>query len=346
MHLAVVGASEISGGAEQYLYRLYSSLVADFGVRVTVVGSFPEWPAGVGDVEAIDAGPKFTRRRSLRVQAVESIKYAPQVLKAVHKAQPDLIHIQYFREKILLCGALSRKYPVIWTEHAPLPQNFPIGGRNLVAHQAGKASVIAVSTGVALDLESSGIASTVISNPLPGTLSQSASDIVGNGSNYVLYVGRLHHHKRVHLLLDAAARMSDQLFVIAGTGPAADDLKARATRNVRFVGHVEITEALYRRSRVVVIPSGREAREGLPMAMLEARSVGTRVLMANDCHAAVDAVEYGSDLFAPTVEDLIEGLAKHSILDRSRVSRNGLSESDWVQQHYDLFSLQFRARGT
>ncbi|MDS1116000.1 glycosyltransferase [Gordonia westfalica] len=335
MHVAVVVSSEISGGGERYLYRLYDGLVRDYGFKVTLVGSLPEWPEHLGSTVDVGAGPKLTRRRGLAVQGRETALYVPRVLRAIRSVQPDLIHMQYMREKISLSRILARSYPVVWTEHGPLPTNFPLGGRKIVADQAKCARVISVSNGVRRNLESAGISSTTISNPVPSSLPTAADSLesIGLGKDYVLYVGRLHVNKRIDLLLEAARRMPEQQVVVVGTGPAATALQGAAPSNVRFTGHIEVSEELYRNSRAVVITSGRAAREGLPMVMLEARSVGTRVLIARDCHASEDADELGAEVFEPDAGALVNSL---KVQDRPVLGMSGLSEREWVRLHSEV----------
>jgi glycosyltransferase involved in cell wall biosynthesis len=58
--------------------------------------------------------------------------------------------------------------------------------------------------------------------------------------DYFLFVGRLiEPYKRVRVLLEAFRELPDERLVIAGDGPALDELKAAAPRNVEFRGNLE-----------------------------------------------------------------------------------------------------------
>jgi glycosyltransferase involved in cell wall biosynthesis len=90
----------------------------------------------------------------------------------------------------------------------------------------------------------------------------------------VLAAGRLAAQKGFATLLEAAARWRDirpePLLVIAGEGPLAGDLKARAARlglDARFPGHRDDLPALLAAAAVFVLPS---VWEGQPLILQEA----------------------------------------------------------------------------
>lgn len=91
---------------------------------------------------------------------------------------------------------------------------------------------------------------------------------------------RLERVKGVDLAIAALALVPDALLAIAGGGSERDQLEAQAaslglTGRVRFLGHVDDTVRLYRAIDVMCLPS---RAEGLPLALLEAQSTGTRVV--------------------------------------------------------------------
>jgi glycosyltransferase involved in cell wall biosynthesis len=102
------------------------------------------------------------------------------------------------------------------------------------------------------------------------------------GQAIVLAVGRLAAQKGFGLLLDAAARWGDilpaPLLVIAGQGPLAADLQARAASlrlTVRFVGHRPDVPALLAAADVFVLPS---VWEGQALVLQEALRAGVPVV--------------------------------------------------------------------
>ncbi|MFT4041884.1 MAG: glycosyltransferase [Gordonia sp. (in: high G+C Gram-positive bacteria)] len=343
MKVAVVATSHTSGGAEEYLYRLYSRLASTYSVDATLFGHLPQWNSTIGNVVDVRAAEKFTRRRPLAVQARESIKYVPTVVNAVREFDPDVVHIQYFREKLLLPKFITSRYPILWTEHAPLPANFPIGAVALLRKQSRPCSIISIGSGVERSLVENGFDCETVINPIPDsfvTRSQ-AKDLASDGSreDYVLYSGRLHEYKRVSMLIDAAKRLPDTRFVIAGDGPAGDQLRSDAPSNVEFLGHLDgINPSLYKQARVLVIPSGQLAREGMPMTLLEARACDCPVIMAADCHATGDALRLGAELFEPNVEALVAKLTDTEFTPTAvpATTMDELSEATWAQRHYGI----------
>lgn len=103
-----------------------------------------------------------------------------------------------------------------------------------------------------------------------------------SGQAMVLAVGRLAAQKGFGLLLDAAACWPDiepgPLLVIAGAGPLAADLQARAASlgvTVRFAGQRADVPALLAAADVFVLPS---TWEGQPLVLQEALRAGVPVV--------------------------------------------------------------------
>lgn len=88
----------------------------------------------------------------------------------------------------------------------------------------------------------------------------------------ILTVSRLAPEKRLHLVIDALAKVPDATLVIAGEGPEKERLEARARNRgvferVRFIGWQDELAPLYAHADVFVQMS---AYEGFGMALLEA----------------------------------------------------------------------------
>jgi alpha-1,6-mannosyltransferase len=129
---------------------------------------------------------------------------------------------------------------------------------------------------------------------------------------HVLYAGRLAREKGVETLLDAAALSIDPWpLVLAGSGPLAGRLEARARRfgledRVILAGHVDSPAALariYAAADCVVMPG---AMETFGLVALEAAASGARVVA---CRSAPSARMLG-DLVHTFAPDDAHGLAR------------------------------------
>ena len=103
---------------------------------------------------------------------------------------------------------------------------------------------------------------------------------LGDGRPVVLTVARLVPQKGVQCLLEAAARLPDVLFLVAGEGPDRAALEQKAIgdgvgQRVVFLGHRRDVPQLLARCDVFVLPS---LYEGLPVSVIEAMAAGKPVI--------------------------------------------------------------------
>jgi len=124
---------------------------------------------------------------------------------------------------------------------------------------------------------------------------QSAGDLAERPP-VILGVGRLSPEKGFADLIDAFAKMmrSDARLVIAGEGPERCRLVARVeelgiTDRVTFLGHVADPTPLYRKARLVAIPSRTEA---FGLVVVEALAHGLPVV-ATACEGPMEILESG-----------------------------------------------------
>jgi len=111
---------------------------------------------------------------------------------------------------------------------------------------------------------------------------------------FILCVGRLHPAKRVDLLVDAAALDSEVEVVIAGDGPDRGRLEGRASRRVRFAGHVadrELAE-LYATCRAVFYAP---VDEDFGMVPYEAFRAAKPVITTTDAGGPLEVVRDGDN---------------------------------------------------
>lgn len=335
MRIAVVVSSDLSGGAEQYLVRLYSRLITEPGVEAVLIGASPGWDEELGPTIAVRTDRKLSMKRGRAKQAFRALGDRRRLAAEVTRARPDVVHIQFFREKLILPHRLFKRLPVIWTEHGVLPRNFPRVGLWILRRNAMRAHVVAVSEIVARSLEAEQIESDVIWNPLPPPVERASKPDV------VLWAGRVVESKRAHLLVEAARRLPELTFVVAGDGSARSVLESQSPDNLKFVGHVDLRSTWLPKARVVVHTSGMEAREGSPMIMLEARASGIPFLMASDCDAAREAESLGCVLYEPAPGALAEAIRKSveggTDVPLSNQILADRGEQVWYERHRELF---------
>lgn len=95
--------------------------------------------------------------------------------------------------------------------------------------------------------------------------------------DFFLFCGRLiEPYKKVSIVLEAFARLPHERLVIAGDGPAAAELRRRATPNVEFAGHVEDDAVvdLMQRAKATVFPS----QDDFGLVPVEAMACGRPVI--------------------------------------------------------------------
>jgi glycosyltransferase involved in cell wall biosynthesis len=104
----------------------------------------------------------------------------------------------------------------------------------------------------------------------------------GDPGGYVAFAGRWSREKGVDDLLEAARRLPEVPFRVAGASLAEARLDGEPPPNLRFLGHLggADLDRFYRDSRIVVVPS--KWYEGFPNVILEAMSaarpvIGTRI---------------------------------------------------------------------
>jgi glycosyltransferase involved in cell wall biosynthesis len=141
-------------------------------------------------------------------------------------------------------------------------------------------------------------------------------------------MGRLAFEKNFAAVPELARRHPGAAFVIAGSGPQEERLKALAARlggaeRVRFLGAVKDRAAFYHALDVFLLPS---LHEGLPMAVLEAMASGVPVLASRLEGIAAALVENEEGLLAKA-GDLDDFSAKLARLESDATLRTRLASA-------------------
>jgi glycosyltransferase involved in cell wall biosynthesis len=141
----------------------------------------------------------------------------------------------------------------------------------------------------------------VVPYPAPGSTTKGQSPPISGREKIVLYVGRVHPEKGVHLLVKAFADKARTLFAdwrLMIIGPTEEkfggggqaylaSLKRSASNEVTFAGAVFEARQLeqhFRAAQLLIYPSLAERGESFGLAPLEAMAHGCAVLVSNlDC---------------------------------------------------------------
>ena len=95
-----------------------------------------------------------------------------------------------------------------------------------------------------------------------------------------LYVGRLSPEKGVHELI-AAWRQVDYPLRVAGDGPLADELRAKAPPNVTFLGQISNAEVRREMTQAAMLVMFSNCLESFGMVLVEAFATGLPAVVSN-----------------------------------------------------------------
>lgn len=291
LRTGVVISSEFSGGAEQYLVRLYSGLRGR-GVEGCLLGTLREWESTGLPSQDIGFGAKWSRHSipSNLIEISKGRNRAIRLCRTAHSNNPfAMFHAQFKREQILLTRELAGLAPVIWTEHGRF---YHKAGATLLRNLYRRASeavgcIICVSDQVADDV-SQICGKSVRIETLPNSVDTHRFAPSTEGARrrgkalfnldpdrpvIVAHV-RLVRDKNVGRAIKALHGSPAQLLIV-GDGPERDQLEAMVNANkadVRFIGHVEEPAHLLQIAEASIICAS--PWEGHNLASLEAAASG------------------------------------------------------------------------
>ena len=146
--------------------------------------------------------------------------------------------------------------------------------------------------------------SNIIITPLDGVSPKTVDNL-----EYYLIVSRLFPHKNIDIAIDAFNKLGYKL-VIIGDGPAKNDLKKMAGKNIKILGYKKDAEVMdyYRNCKAFIMPQ----EEDFGLTPLEAMSFGKPVLALRKGGALETVVENitGEFFDDPIPEALADGVRR------------------------------------
>lgn len=290
------GFPGVQGGVETHAEHVCVAL-ARRGWDVTAAVRSPYMRHAPGDSWQ---GVRYLRIWSPRAKALEALAHSLCAVLVAVFTRPDILHIQAIGPAIWTPIARAAGLRVVVTHHgahyewdkwSPLAKSMLRLGEALGMRFANQR--IAISEGIRrLIVDKYRLPTTRIPNGVNPPASGLANDAIDRfgleAGKYFLLVGRLVAEKRHHDLIDAFTRLGrpDWKLAIVGSVDHPDaysaTLQAVAASNpsVVFTGYQSGSNLaqLYAHAGAFVLPS---SHEGLPIALLEALSHGTRVLASD-----------------------------------------------------------------
>jgi glycosyltransferase involved in cell wall biosynthesis len=287
----------MGGAVEKVMFALGQELARRGHEVVMVSRTMPQFPRqeirdGIRHVRVRG----FNAPRSLLWLKFLDLVYSIRTMSILPKA--DIVVTNTFWLPILLSES---KHGLVYVHVTRYPKGQMRFYRKAARLQAPSR---AVARAIAAEAPKLAQRIAVIPNPVPRPATEPQTTSIAQRARIVLYVGRVHPEKGVHLLVDAFAAgartvFADWQLVIIGPveqkfGGGGDkylvDLRrhaANARENVIFRGPVfdhNLLQENYRAARLFVYPSLAEYGEAFGVAPLEAMASGTAVIVSNlDC---------------------------------------------------------------
>jgi glycosyltransferase involved in cell wall biosynthesis len=153
----------------------------------------------------------------------------------------------------------------------------------------------------------------------------------------VLTLARLARQKGIGYLIEAAARVPEAFFAVAGDGEERAALEAKADawgvkERFLFLGHRRDVPELLASCDVFVLPS---LYEGLPVSVLEAMASGKPVI-ATRIGGTDEAVKDGATglLVPPADPTALAEAIRRLLTDRCLAERLGAEAQNWVRREF------------
>lgn len=291
-----------AGGMEQLVIRLAADATGH-GDQVLVAAGPGAWTERVRQAGAEHVALPVTSRRD----PSGTVSATACLAGSIRRARPHVVHAHNVRATLLarLALIMARHRAVLMpTLHGLAPGDYGMASRVL---RLTARRVIACAPSVARSLREAGFPEDridVITNgaalaPAGPQRQAELRAALGLGpAPVVAGIGRLVPQKDWPAFIAAASRLPGPSYVVAGEGPLRAELAGLAAASggtVRFAGLVDDVAALVGLASCVVSTS---SWEGLPLALLEALSLGAPVV-ATAVDGVTDVVPAAAALLVP-----------------------------------------------
>jgi glycosyltransferase involved in cell wall biosynthesis len=305
------------GGMERLAIQLASD-AAGHGDRAVIASGSGAWVS-----KATEAGAEhFALPATSRGTVVDMASAITLLGRGMRKLRPHVVHSHNIRATALArLALLTARYQaaLVPTLHGVDPSEYRAASRVL---RLTTRRVIACAPAVARSLQAAGFPGDridVITNGaalLPADQKRQKDlrqSLALDQRPLVVGIGRLTEQKNWPVFLEAASRLDGPCFAIAGEGPLRPQLARLASRGespVRILGIVDDIPALVGIASCIVSTS---TWEGLPLALLEALSLGAPVV-ATAVGGVTDLVPPGAALLVPPGDPDAVGAAISQVL--------------------------------
>lgn len=334
------------GGAENVLREIYSMFPSPIYTLLWNENAFSDGPFQDTTIvrSFIDRLPlsrtKFRSYLPLFPMAVEQfdLKSYDLILSSSHcvakgvKRHPDQLHICYCHTPMRYIWDLSGDYfkdagmdggvkgavARYFLRHL---QNWDVESASRVDH------FIANSRFIANRIERCyGRKSTVIYPPVETDFYQSG----GRKEDYYLAASRLVSYKKIHLIVEAFAKMPHRKLVVVGDGPEMKKLQKKAGKNITLMGYqskVVLREMLQKTRALIFV-----AIEDFGILPVEAMATGTPVIALNQGGVAETVIDGITGLFfeeqtAASICDAVRRFETHGSWDPKTIRTHALQFS-------------------
>jgi glycosyltransferase involved in cell wall biosynthesis len=157
-----------------------------------------------------------------------------------------------------------------------------------------------------------------------------------NKGDYYLAASRMVPYKKIGMIVDAFAQMSDKKLIVIGDGPDFKKIKARATDNITMLGFqpTDILRKYMQKAKAFIFA----AEEDFGIVPVEAQACGTPVIAYGKGGALETVVDGQTGLFfdRQEPEDLIRTIEEFEQMDNL--------DPEKIREHAMKFSVQNHRR--